>query len=271
MLDCPPLLPLARHAAARGLSESVQCSMSEDRAVRRHAYCSMGAIVFPIFGRVATMSIDRLGSELEALGVSGHSLRCLLLLPQIYVGWASQRRRLPALEALLDSSAEAVDVGPEGLALVRGWLFDEPTRAQFQSGFALLRVLQRAPGGSAIASSDVLTAVLWAARAASFDREPLEGELGAVSPAAWRALVDLEAWLEVDLGGVVTDLLADGDEREARSTRFDELSERELKRGTALLEVEDAGDVDEEPVSAPSGDAPFPLVRRLPPSGERAV
>jgi hypothetical protein len=215
------------------------------------------------------MSIDRLGSELEALGVSGHSLRCLLLLPQVYVGWASQRRQVPALEALLDTSARAIEVGEEGLALVRGWLFDEPTRAQFQSGFALLRALQRAPGGSAIASSDVLSAVLWAARAASLDREPSSGELGAVSPASWHALADLEAWLEVDLGGLVTELLVDGDEREARSTRFDELSERELERGTALLEVADDGG-DEMPESAPTSGAPFPLVRRLAASLEPA-
>ena len=217
------------------------------------------------------MSIDRLGSELEALGVSGHSLRCLLLLPQVYVGWASKRRQLPALEALLESSAGAIEAGPEGVALVRGWLFDEPTRAQFQSGFALLRALQRAPGGSAIASSDVLAAVLWAARAASLDREPSDAKLGAVSPAAWRALADLEAWLEVDLGGVVTDLLADGDEREVRSTRFDELSERELERGTALLDVLEDGGADDAPSSTSAGDAPFPLVRRLPSSGERAL
>ena len=53
------------------------------------------------------MSIDRLGSELEALGVSGHNLRCLLLLPQVYVGWASQRRQVAALEVLLDGAAQA--------------------------------------------------------------------------------------------------------------------------------------------------------------------
>jgi hypothetical protein len=217
------------------------------------------------------MSIDRLGSELEALGVSGHNLRCLLLLPQIYVGWASRRRDVPALEALLDTAAHAVDAGPDGLVLVRGWLFDEPTRAQFQSGFALLRALQRAPGGSAIASSDVLQAMLWAARAARLDRESMGCTLGAVSPAAWRAVADLEAWLEVDLSGVVTDLLSDGDEREARSTRFDELSENELERGTALLEVDDDGDdgAEDMPGSAPASGVPFPLVRRVAPASER--
>jgi len=217
------------------------------------------------------MSIDRLGSELEGLGVSGHNLRCLLLLPQIHVGWASQRRQVPALEGLLDDTARAVDVGAEGLALVRGWLFDEPTRARFQSGFAMLRALQRAPGGSAMTSSDVLAAVLWAARAASLDREPLAGEVGAVSPAAWRALADLEAWLEVDLGSVVAALLTDGDEREARSTRFDALSERELERGTALLETADDGGPEDTPSSAPASGAPFPLPRRRGPSSEPAI
>jgi len=176
---------------------------------------------------------------------------------------------------LLDATARSAVIGREGLALVRGWLFDEPTRKQFQSGFALLRALRHAPGGSALASSDVLQAVLWAARAAQLDREPVPGSPGAVSPSAWRALADLEAWLEVELDGVLTDLLHDGDEQEARSTRFDELSERELERGTALLEAGDeaemldvSGGADEERsgvvARAPSlDDAPFPLVRRL--------
>jgi hypothetical protein len=219
------------------------------------------------------MSIDRLGSELEALGVSGHNLRCLLLLPQIYVGWASEHRQVGALEGLLDSAAHAVGADEPGqLALVRGWLFDEPTRGQFQSGFALLRALQRAPGQSAIGSSDVLHAVLWAARAAQLDREGADGTRGAVSPAAWRAVAELEAWLEVDLDGVVTDLLTDGDERGARTTSFDALSEQELERGTALLDVademelDDADLLDAEMEEAASGiradDEPFPLVRR---------
>jgi hypothetical protein len=220
----------------------------------------------PSFAKEARMSIDRLGSELEALGISGQNLRCLLLLPQVYVGWVSQRRDVGGLEALLDTTARAAYLAPDGLTLVRGWLFDKPTRAQLQSGFALLRALRRAPGDSAIGSSDVLQALLWAARAAQLDREPLAGGgLGAVSPAAWRALADLEAWLEVDAGSLLADFFADGDEPEARSTRFDGLSELELERGTALLDVapEEAAAGVSESSGEPDADPLFPLVRRL--------
>src|SRR4051812_42693875 len=118
------------------------------------------------------MAIDRLGNELQALGVCGRDVRSLLLLPQIYVGWASQHRDQPALEALLDTTARAGGFGTESLNLARGWLFERPTRAQFQSGFALLRALRRAPDNPLIVSSDLLEAMLWACRAAQLDREP---------------------------------------------------------------------------------------------------
>ena len=213
------------------------------------------------------MSIDRLGSELEGLGVSGHNVRCLLLLPQVYVGWASLRRQVAALEALVDTSAQAAELGPAGLALARGWLFDEPTQAQFRSGFALLRALRHAPGGSAIGSSDVLQAVLWAARAAQLDREATGEDAGAISPAAWRALADVQAWLEVDVGGVLADYLTDNETAEAPSTRFDGLSERELDRGTALLELpaedETSGILPRAMDPLDAADTPFPLVRRV--------
>lgn len=216
------------------------------------------------------MSIDRLGNELEALGVTGRDARCLLLLPQVYVGWVSQRRDVPALEALLDTTARRAGLGPDVLALARGWLFEQPSRGQFQSGFALLRMLRRAPVEPLIVTSDLLEAMIWASHAARLDREPLaNGKRGPVSPAARRALNDLEAWLEVETGDLWSELLSEEDAPRAfagASETFEALSESELESVTAALEPgtdeeHSAVLLRHEDRGAPAS-APFPLVRR---------
>jgi hypothetical protein len=233
------------------------------------------------------MSIDRMGNELAALGVSGRDARCLLLLPQIYVGWAIERRELAALEALLDRTVRRAQLGSGAFALARVWLFERPSRAQFQSGFALLRALRRAPERSSISSSDLLEAMLWACRAAQLERrrpDPntfCDGLSGGVA----RALGELEAWLEIDAGELWEDLLAaDADEPGAPSSwapaGFQSLSDAELERATAPLEAhadeefslvrlradhatrwDDPSTLrDDGPAPA---SAPFPLLRRL--------
>lgn len=203
------------------------------------------------------MSIDRLGNELAALGVAGRDVRCLLLLPQIYVGWAGQRRDLPALEALLDTTIRRVRLPSDILPLARGWLFEQPTRAQFQSGFALLRALRRSPDQPLIESSDVLQAMLWACRAARLDRDPPASRGGRtlVAPAVASALGDLEEWLEVDIGELRADLLDHDPEPPRLVVRavqpslpgdsdtsapvppFGELSDAELEQATAVLPI----------------------------------
>jgi len=218
------------------------------------------------------MSIDRLGKELEALGVSGRDIRCLLLLPQIYVGWASERRDAGALEALLHVTASGARFDAECLALARGWLFERPTLAQFQSAFALMRALRRAPDAPLFGRGDMLESMLWAIRAARLDREPSSGRRrGPVTLAARRALIDLETWLEVDTRELWADLLSEEAEEPVQvpappaPLKLDALSDAELERGTALLDVpslrpvaEPAADERDAPVSAP-----FPLVRPL--------
>jgi hypothetical protein len=157
------------------------------------------------------MAIDHLGKDLEALGLSGRDLRCLLYLPQVYVGWASPHRDVPYLEALLDTTARRARYHPECLSVARGWLFERPSQAQFQSGFALLRVLRRAGADPLISSSDILQAMSWAVRAAKqarlAHRASAEGELE--RSAAWRALTELEGWLEVDTRHLWLDILSD--------------------------------------------------------------
>jgi hypothetical protein len=216
------------------------------------------------------MVIDRLGKELEALGVSGRDARCLLLLPQVYVGWASQRRDPAALEALLDVTARSAQFDRHCMDAARGWLFEAPTRAQFQSGFALLRMLRKSED-SGIGSSEMLESMIWASRAAELDREPAPRgrRRGRVTGAARRALVDLEAWLELDFSDLWADVLAD-DVEEAPGVEqetfpaFDAPPHPEpppfagRKSGTALRTQPEFS---QEPGAPPS--APFPLVRRL--------
>jgi hypothetical protein len=216
------------------------------------------------------MVIDRLGKELEALGVSGRDARCLLLLPQVYVGWASQRRDPAALEALLDVTARSAHFDRHCIDAARGWLFEAPTRAQFQSGLALLRMLRKSED-SGIGSSEMLESMIWASRAAELDREPaLHGRRrGPVTQAARRALVDLEAWLELDFSDLWADVLAD-DPEEAGGAEQETFPAFEAppraepppfagrKSGTALRAQPE---LSQEPGAPPS--APFPLVRRL--------
>jgi hypothetical protein len=240
------------------------------------------------------MSIDRMGNELAGLGVSGRDARCLLLLPQIYVGWALEQRDVAALEALLDTTARRARLGADALALARGWLFERPSRGQFQSGFALLRALRRAPERSSIASSDLLEAMLWACRAAQLERRRPDPSTfcDALPRPVARALSELEGWLEIDAGELWEDLLsADAAEPRAPSSwaaaRFEALSDAELERATAPLEApaddepslvrlraHDARRWDDAPAPSDDGSgrhddgpapasAPFPLLRRL--------
>ncbi|HTV23530.1 MAG TPA: hypothetical protein VMG12_32800 [Polyangiaceae bacterium] len=215
------------------------------------------------------MSIDRMGNELAALGVSGRDGRCLLLLPQIYVGWVMERRDVAALEALLDTTVRRAQFDADVLALARGWLFERPSRAQFQSGFALLRALRRAPERPTIVSSDLLEAMLWACRAAQLDRRrSMAGKtLGVVSPPVARALFDLEAWLEIDAAELWNDLLdEDPPPSSLPAARFHGLSDAELESATAVLEPADDDERSQvlmRDESAGPASAPFPLLRRL--------
>jgi hypothetical protein len=215
------------------------------------------------------MAIDRLGNELQALGVSGRDARSLLLLPQIYVGWASEHRDQPALEALLETTARGGRFGAESYNLARGWLFERPTRAQFQSGFALLRALRRAPDNPMIQSSDVLESMLWACRAAQLDREPgaARGGKGAVTPVTQRALFELQVWLEVDIDEVAVDLLSASTEEPPSDFEENSVVRRTAGKQRRVLELvvdDDGGATSEwaDTGGVPPASAPFPLMRR---------
>jgi hypothetical protein len=225
------------------------CTHISSRAISRCAPAPRGA---QLMARVdaKSMAIDHLGKDLQALGISGRDLRCLLFLPQIYVGWTSPQRDLPYLEALLETTARRTGFGPECLALARGWLFEKPTLAQFQSGCAMLRVLRRVTPEPLIGSSDVLEAMLWAVRASAPPGEtPAASAEELQRSPAGRALHDLEAWLEVDTSHLWLDILADMDERGSPASR--PLS--------ALVEDPTRGRQGDEPSNPDQTSVPPPL------------
>jgi hypothetical protein len=182
---------------------------------------------------------------------------------------------------LLDTTARRASLAPGGLGLARGWLFERPTRAQFQSAFALLRALRRTPEKPLITSSDLLEAMLWAVRAARLDPDRAAGTagVGLLKPAVWRALNDLEGWLEVDTTDLWTDILMENEEGppsarpkvtgappQAPARPFASLSDSELEHATALLDGngdDDLSGVRGRQDSTGPASAPFPLLRRL--------
>lgn len=215
------------------------------------------------------MSIDRLGRDLEALGLSGRDLRCLLLLPQVYVGWAIERRELSAVEALLDTTARHTRFGPACLDLARGWLFERPTPAQFKSGFALVRALRSMQGARLITRADVLQAVMWATRAVLLDRQMRRGPRRTpIRRGVEQALVDVEAWLEIEPAHCVAGILFatpdapyEPNRRQSLETRTDAAIEPRLPPYTDI-EDEYSAVVMTQPDDFKEG-APFQLVRRI--------
>jgi hypothetical protein len=213
------------------------------------------------------MSIDRLGRDLEALGLTGRDLRCLLLLPQVYVGWAIERRELSTVEALLDTTARHTRFGPACLDLARGWLFERPTLGQFKSGFALLRALRNTHDARLITRGDVLQAVMWATRAVLLDRQLMQGaRRRPIRRGVEQALVDVEAWLEIEpaycLAGILfaePDAPRGTNRGQSLETRTDAALERPPH---ADLEDEYSAVIMTHPDDFKEG-APFQLVRRI--------
>jgi hypothetical protein len=214
------------------------------------------------------MSIDRLGRDLEALGLTGRDLRCLLLLPQVYVGWAIERRELSAVEALLDTTARHTRFGPACLDLARGWLFERPTQAQFKSGFALLRALRSTHEARLVTRADVLQSVMWATRAVLIDRRMMQGaRRRPIRLGVEQALMDVEAWLEIEPAYCwAGTLLATPD----TSRRSNTARTRELRANSAIENRRPPqADTEDEysSVSVVQDDfkdvAPFQLVRRI--------
>jgi hypothetical protein len=213
------------------------------------------------------MWIHDTGPKLTALGVSGGNVRCLLLLPLAYVAWASRRRDLPALQRLLENTAQRAKLDEESLAIARNWLRKEPAPVDFVGGFQLLTALSKAPDQPLFCASDLIKAVVWASNAAQLDREPLAHGDGPVSRSARRAIRQVAAWLEVDIGDLWVDVMAELGDDLPRSANLSSPpvwtspeSSRDAARSTAtrpfiVPRVEHAE-------VAPPPSIPFPLLRR---------
>src|ERR1700755_3548281 len=103
--------------------------------------------------------------EMSALGLGRDEMRRLLLLPLVYVAAASWRRDLALLDRLIERSAQAAQIHPEGAALAHGWSRETPTPVQFSCGLSLLREACEANEGS-LSVHDLIESVLWACSAA---------------------------------------------------------------------------------------------------------
>lgn len=210
-------------------------------------------------------------AHLDSLGIRRENARTLLLLPIVYVAWASRRRDLAALEALLESAAERAHLDGECLRLAQSWLRREPEMSQLLAGLQRLEELTRAPDVPLFASSDLLGAVVWASSAAQLDRESSGLGQGPVSSGARRAIRELEACLGVDIGDLWADVLAELGEELPRSgnrlpPRFHMAPEssRSMLMGNVVPTLADLTPSPETITFEHAGPAsiPFPLMRR---------
>ena len=154
--------------------------------------------------------------EISALGLVRDEMRRLLLLPLAYVAAASRRRDLGLLDRLIESSAEAAHIDPEGEALAHGWLRETPTPSQFRCGLLLLRSACEANEGS-LNVHDLLESVLWACSAAQLDREKVGRRYTSVSAGARHAIEELQTALGMEVGDLWSDVLEELGEQLPRS------------------------------------------------------
>ena len=207
------------------------------------------------------------GLRLTALGVSGGNVRCLLLLPLAYVAWASRRRDAPTLQRLLENTAKRAKLDAESLAIANSWLVKEPGMVHFVGGFQLLTALSKAPDQPLFCASDLIKSVVWASYAAQLDREPMARGYGPVSRSARHAMRQVSAWLEVDIGELWVDVMADLGEDLPRSAnlsspsvRTSEESSRDPASSKAHRQFAAPG-VERGDAVAPAS-VPIPLLRR---------
>lgn len=210
-------------------------------------------------------------AHLDGLGIRRENVRTLLLLPIVYVAWASRRRDLAALDALLEAAAERLHLDSECLRLAQGWLRREPEMPQLIAGLERLEELSRAPDEPSFGDSDLLGAVVWASSAAQLDRESSGLGQGPVSTGARRAIRELEAYLGVDIGDLWADVLAELGEELPRSgnrlpPRFHMAPEssRSMLTGNVVPTLADLTPSPETITFEHAGPAsiPFPLMRR---------
>jgi hypothetical protein len=154
--------------------------------------------------------------EISALGLAKDEMRRLLLLPLTYVAAASRRRDLALLDRLIESSADAAHIDPEGAALAHGWLRETPTPSQFRCGLLLLRSACENNEGT-LTVHDLIESVLWACSAAQLDREKVGRRYTSVSAGARRAIGELETALGVEVGDLWSDVMEELGEQLPRS------------------------------------------------------
>lgn len=206
------------------------------------------------------MRVEDALPDISGLGVSSSNLRCLLLLPLAYVAASSGRRERRDLNMLFETTLARARLDGDAIEAARRWLRQTPSAEQFRAGLTLLRGLRDARE-PVFSPADLLESLVWASSAAQLDRECVGAGEGPISGQARRAMRELEARLDVDVGELWADVLAELGEELPRSgnlvpPRFKTLPESRRD----LLPASDPGPLIAD-YAAPAS-IPFPLVRR---------
>jgi hypothetical protein len=145
---------------------------------------------------------------LAALGIGPQDHRVLLLLPLVYVAWATGSMTRVERERIVELATERLLLGPGALTVLRRWLEERPSEKYFREGLTGLVALLRAPDEPTTTRDDVQQLLA--------DAEAIAREAATPRHRAWsiddsqrRALRELSRRLGVDSGKPWNDLLAD--------------------------------------------------------------
>jgi len=102
-------------------------------------------------------SIDNsLKNSLSALGLTAETYRVLMLLPLVYVAWADGLMDDAEIERIDEIAKTRFHLGPRGLSLLDGWLFERPTKEYFDEGMQDLFYLAQAEDGEPLVHPEEL-------------------------------------------------------------------------------------------------------------------
>ena len=102
-------------------------------------------------------SIDNtLKDSLKSLGFTAETYRVLMLLPLVYVAWADGHMDDAEIERIDEIAKTRFHLGPTGLSILDGWLFERPTREYFNEGMKDLFYLAQAEDGEPLVHPEEL-------------------------------------------------------------------------------------------------------------------
>lgn len=146
-------------------------------------------------------SIDTtLKDSLRSLGFTAETYRVLMLLPLVYVAWADGKMDDAEIERIDDIAKARFHLGPKGLAILDGWLFERPSKEYFDEGMQDLFLLAQSEDGEPLVHPEELHDLLVHCESiARASGHALDVPTG-VSKEEENALVEIAGILGVDNG-----------------------------------------------------------------------